>query len=659
MPKNLWDKSALASDADLLDHCVYGSRLLGQDPSLVLHGGGNTSIKDGYCDVTGQIIGAIYIKGSGGDLKSITRSGFSVLPINRLLDLLELEYLSDADMMRELSAARFDHSMPPPSVEALMHAYIPFRAVLHSHADAILALTNNPNGELYVQEVLGDAAVVVPYVMPGFDLAREVRTCWKEKAAPKTKALVLLNHGLFTFAESTVEAYTNHIDLVSRAESFLASKSRVSTVSNPRPVNQKSKPEFIAHLRNKVSAIAGKPMVLSRESGNQIMSFIERPDLAKVAMRGPLTPDHVIRTKRLPLIGTDVDSYAGEYSKYFERNVRRTKKSLQMLDPAPRILLTPDLGMFSVGSSVAAALVSRDIYLHTAEVIATCEDFLGGWRALDEESIFDVEYWELEQAKLQRGDTKKSLEGQVALVTGAASGIGRACALELMSRGAAIIAIDKAKDVGSVSDDLNWHGVVSDVTDEASLDLAISSGVDRFGGVDIAVIAAGIFGLSQQIADVSFDNLKRVREVNTDSVLELLAKLHPILKLSPTYGRVVIVGSKNVRAPGVGAVAYSASKAATVQIARIAALEWAQDQIRVNVVHPDAVFDTGLWSEELIATRAKNYNISAQEYRSRNLMKLEIGSKQVGLLVAEMCGPAFFATTGAQVPIDGGNERTI
>lgn len=659
MPKNLWDNGALASDADLLDQCVYGSRLLGIDTSLVLHGGGNTSIKDGYCDITGRIIDAIYIKGSGGDLKSIERSGFAVLPIERLLDLLKLENLSDTDMMRELSAARFDHSMPPPSVEALMHAFIPFRAVLHSHADAILALTNNPNGRLLVQEVLGDSVVVVPYVKPGFDLAREVLSCWKERASQSTKALVLLNHGLFTFAESMVEAYTNHIEIVSKAESFLTSKVRVSTAINPRPIANGSKSEMIAQLRNKISLIAGKSMILSRECGSRIMSFIERSDLERVASQGPLTPDHVIRTKRLPLIGTDVEAFAREYTEYFERNAARSKSSLQMLDPAPRILLIPDLGMFSVGSSVAGASICRDIYLHTAEVIATCEDSLGGWRALDEESIFDVEYWELEQAKLQRSDDKKRLVGQVAVVTGAASGIGRACALELMSQGAAIIAVDKSHEVCSVSDDLNWYGVVSDVTNKESLDFAISSGVDQFGGVDIAVLAAGIFGQSEMVAGVSADNLNSVRDVNTDSVLELMAKLHPLLKQSPTYGRVVIVGSKNVRAPGVGAVVYSTSKAATVQIARIAALEWAQDRIRVNVVHPDAVFDTGLWTEELIATRAKNYNISEQEYRSRNLMKVEIRAEHVGLLVAEMCGPAFFATTGAQISIDGGNERTI
>ncbi len=658
MPLNLWDQSALDKSADPLDECVYGSRLLGKDPSLVLHGGGNTSVKIKYKDVTGKELDAIYIKGSGWDLATIERAGFAALPLSRLLELLELESLSDREMMRELSAARFDDSMPQPSVEALLHAFLPFKAIQHSHADVILALTNTPNGDEYIKQIFGNRVLIVQYVMPGFDLARKLYQSWEQDSTPNTLGIVLMNHGLFSFGETTQQAYLNHLELINQAEVFV--KNILPKASDSKTlVSKKSDAQDFAALRRKISAAAGRPMIVKRECDASIMEFVKRPDLSEIAKRGPLTPDHVIRTKRIPLVGQDVDNYSLEYLKYFERNHSRSQEPLQILDGAPRILLDPQLGMLAVGTSAKDANIAGDIYRHTVDVVTLCQDYLGGWQALPEELIFDVEYWELEQAKIKRYSSRPSLEGQVSFVTGAASGIGKACALELMARGSAVIAVDQSARVSEVISNPNWYGVVADVTDQSSVQQAIVTGIERFGGIDIAVIAAGIFGKTERISELNSDGWRKVMAVNTDAVVDLMSSLHPLLKVSPVYGRVVVIGSKNVEAPGLGAVAYSVSKAATTQIARIAALEWAQDRIRVNVVHPDAVFDTGLWTEETISARAKSYNLSVDDYKSRNLLRQEIRSEHVGKLVAELCGPAFIATTGAQISIDGGNDRTI
>ncbi len=279
--------------------------------------------------------------------------------------------------------------------------------------------------------------------------------------------------------------------------------------------------------------------------------------------------------------------------------------------------------------------------------------------ALDEADIFDVEYWDLEQAKLATPGSPPPLEGQVALVTGAASGIGRACAAMLLDRGACVAGIDLSDSVADTFDTAAWIGTRADVTDRAAIGDALTHAVEAFGGIDIAVVSAGLFGPSLPIADADADAWRAVMSVNVDSVLTLLADVHPLLARSPVGGRVVVIGSKNVAAPGRGAAAYSASKAALTQLARIAALEWADDGITVNTVHPDAVFDTGLWTDELLAERAERYGLSVEQYRRRNLLGTEVSSTTVAGVVGALCSPAFAATTGAQIPIDGGNERVI
>jgi rhamnose utilization protein RhaD (predicted bifunctional aldolase and dehydrogenase)/NAD(P)-dependent dehydrogenase (short-subunit alcohol dehydrogenase family) len=652
-----WNEADAAGFPGAIGECVYGSRLIGSDPSLVLHGGGNTSVKAPFEDITGTTVDALYVKGSGWDLGSIETPGFPPLRLSRLHELLELETLSDPDMMRELAAAKLDPDAPAPSVESLLHAFLPFPAVQHSHADVVVTLTNLAEGMDQVRTVYGNTVVVIPYVMPGFDLAKAVSTMWKDLADDHTIGMVLMNHGLFTFGDSTRIAYERHIELIDRAERWLDRHA-----PSPSPDGEslaRVDPARLAGLRRRISEAAGRPMVMNRMSDALVRRFVSRPDLVDLATRGPLTPDHVIRTKRQPMVGEEVEEFVEDYQQYFADHEHRGRTELTMLDPAPRVVVDPELGVLTVGESAEAADIAADIYRHTIPVLERSEDHLGGYRALPSGDLFDCEYWDLEQAKLRRSGPPPEFSGMVAVVTGAASGIGRACAGELMKRGCAVAGLDLAEEVTTAFSGPSWLGLKVDVTDPDAQSDALAAVVERFGGIDLVISAAGMFGRTTPVAELSIETWDRVQTVNTGAVAMLLATVHPLLALSPVGGRVVIIGSKNVPAPGKGAAAYSASKAAVTQLARVAALEWADDGIRVNIVHPDGVFDTGLWTDELLAERAARYAMTVDEYKTRNLLSTEVTSKVVGRVVAALCGDTFAATTGAQIPIDGGNERVV
>jgi rhamnose utilization protein RhaD (predicted bifunctional aldolase and dehydrogenase)/NAD(P)-dependent dehydrogenase (short-subunit alcohol dehydrogenase family) len=647
----------VAEFGGVLDECVRYSRLIGADPALVLHGGGNSSVKTIRRDITGRWVDVLFVKGSGSDMATIDAAEFTPLELRRLHELLELESLSDVDMMRELVAAKLDPEAPTPSVETLLHTFLPFPAAQHSHADLIVTLTNVADGEKLARKVFGETVVVVPYVMPGFELAREVRRIWPEEAREETRGMVLLNHGLFTFGATSQEAYERHVELIEVADQWLNEHAPAQEGEPPDlPVVARTS---LAELRRAVSSAAGRPLILQRHTGPTVRRFVARPDLASLAQRGPLTPDHVIRTKPAPLVGRDVGAFVAEYSAYFEKQAARTSDGPTMLDPAPRVILDPELGMITVGSSARESQIVADIYHHTIPVLERAEEHLGGYVALPPERLFEVEYWELEQAKLDRAGDPPPLAGLVALVTGAASGIGRACAQALLLRGAAVAGLDVSPEVEKSFEGPAWRGLVADVTDGDAVVAALESTVEAFGGVDIAVIAAGVFGPSAPIAELGEIQWRSVLSVNVDSVARLLRDLHPLLARSPVGGRVVVIGSKNVAAPGRGAAAYSASKAALVQLSRVAALEWADEGIRVNVVHPDAVFDTGLWTPALLAERAGGYGMDVATYKRRNLLRIEISSEDVARAVVALCDNTFPATTGAQIPIDGGNERVV
>ncbi len=314
--------------------------------------------------------------------------------------------------------------------------------------------------------------------------------------------------------------------------------------------------------------------------------------------------------------------------------------------------------MVSVGHTALEASIVSDLYRHTIDIIMRSAA-LGGWKALPPQDIFDVEYWDLEQAKLRRHGPVPVFQGEIALVTGAASGIGRACVDSLLRRGAAVVGLDVNPDIAGMHKRPDFHGIVCDLTEEEEVAAAIEEAVRAFGGLDMLVLNAGIFPGGKRIGELGTDLWRRVMSVNLDASFFMLRECHPLLKAAPKGGRVVVVGSKNVPAPGPGAAAYSASKAAVNQLMRVAALEWGPEHIRINSVHPNMVFDTALWTPEILESRARHYGLSVDAYKTNNLLKVEVTSRDVAELVAELCGPVFAKTTGAQIPVDGGNERVV
>jgi rhamnose utilization protein RhaD (predicted bifunctional aldolase and dehydrogenase)/NAD(P)-dependent dehydrogenase (short-subunit alcohol dehydrogenase family) len=655
--KNLWNPAEAAQCQDDLALRVYASRLLGRDRTLVLHGGGNTSVKIRQPNIFGEEEDLLLIKGSGCDLETITPAGFAPCRLAHLLRLSRLETLSDAQMVSELQASMTHAGAPMPSVEAILHALLPARFVDHTHADALLAVMNTPGGQDRVVEIYGNSVVIIPYVMAGFKLARLCAELFPKLAGPNTVGMVLMSHGLFTFGQTAKASYDRMIELVTRAEEYLA-QHRAWNV-RPAPVAE-APPRVmrreIAGLRREISIAAGAAMIVKTYGDAACLAFARRQDVGELSQRGAATPDHVIRTKRVPLVGRDVAAFREAYARYFEQHA--AGGALTMLDPAPRVILDRELGLCASGRTAREAVIAGDIYRQTIDIILRAEA-LGGWRALAEEHMFDMEYWDLQQAKLRRMPRPLMFTGETALVTGAASGIGKACVQAFLERGAAVVGLDLNPAIVRLHERPDYCGFVCDLTDPGQVGGALEQAVRSFGGLDMLVLNAGIFPKGCPIAEMTDEMWRKVMSINLDANLALMRECHPLLKLAPNGGRVAVIGSKNVPAPGPGAAAYSASKAAMNQLARVAALEWGKDRIRINSVHPNQVFDTGIWTPEVLESRARHYGLTVQQYKTNNVLQTELKSADVAALAVEMCGPLFSKTTGAQVPVDGGNERVI
>lgn len=630
----------------------------------MLHGGGNTSLKSTEKNLFGESEEILYVKGSGWDLATIEAQGFAPVRMDVLLKMAKLEHLSDSDMVNGQKSAMTNPNAPNPSVEAILHAIIPFKFVDHTHSDAVVAVTNSPQGEQRIREIYGDKVLYIPYVMPGFVLARKVYELTRDADWSRYEGMVLLHHGIFSFGNSAKESYERMIRLVSRAEDYLKAKNAFEV-----PVARKSEASInrlaLVHLRKQVSNVLGKPVVAVWNGSAEAVSFSELPRMKGFAARGPLTPDHVIHTKRIPLLlesGTDrqqisgaVDSFAKEYKKYFERNVGTQK--LQCLDSAPRWAVWPGHGVVSFGVSAKQANVVGDIARHTMRAEQWAEA-LGAWTALPEKDIFEMEYWELEQAKLKKGGSAGALQGKVAIVTGAAGGIGRASVNSLRAQGAAVVALDINPEVKSLWKGPDVFGVECDVTSSAAVDKAVAQAVEKFGGIDIVVANAGMFPKSKTLDSLDDQGWDLSMQLNLTSQMYLFRACVPYLALGVNPA-VVVVASKNVPAPGPGAAAYSAAKAGLTQLARVMALELGEKGVRVNILHPHAVMDTGIWTPEVLESRANHYKMTVEEYKRNNLLKVEVVSRDVGELVAAMAGPLFSKTTGAQVAVDGGSDRVI
>lgn len=661
--KSLWNDSEANQYKGDLGLRVYTSRLLGRDKSLVLHGGGNTSVKIKEKNIFGQEEDILYIKGSGWDLETIEEAGFSPVRLEHAISLSDLEKLSDPQMVNELKTNMTNSSSPAPSVETILHAIIPHKYVDHTHADALVSITNTPDGEKYIREIFGQSVIVIPYLMPGFDLARYCALELKKNLNDSITGMVLLKHGMFSFGNSAKESYENMIRLIDQCEKFLEKKGALnisyeSSAKGSGQVLDSGEREAISLLRKNISGAAGMPFILHASPNDKSLHYAGDKDLKKISQQGPATPDHIIRTKRLPCMGRDISPYLEDYKKYFETNGPKARDPKTMLDPAPRVIIDKTLGIISAGKSIKDAAIVSEIYDHTIDIIYRAEK-LGGYQALGEFDLFEMEYWDLEQAKLKKSGASPALQGEVVLITGAASGIGKACAEEFLKNGACVVGLDINPDVATVFKKREYLGLSCDITSEPALEEALSEAVKNFGGLDMLVLNAGIFPKSMPVASMDAEIWEKVMKINLTSNVILLKHAHPLLKNSPRYGRVVIIGSKNVAAPGPGASAYSASKAALNQLARVTAFEWGKDGVRINSIHPNAVFDTGIWTDEVLASRAKSYGLSVEEYKKNNVLTTEVSSLDVARLAVSMCGPAFAKTTGSNVPVDGGNERVI
>ncbi|MCY4356791.1 MAG: bifunctional aldolase/short-chain dehydrogenase [Gammaproteobacteria bacterium] len=658
--RNRWNQQEAArlDDSDTVGQRVYSSRLLGADSDLVLHGGGNTSVKGTLTDVFGETVEVLFIKGSGWDLRTIEASGFPATRLPHLRQLAQLPCLNDTEMMRQLRLALLDPGGPTPSVEAILHALIPHRFVDHSHADAVVTLSNTPEGEQILHELYGDEILILPYLMPGFLLARQVAAATEGADWSRLRGIVLMHHGIFTFHDQAKTSYDTMIELVTRAEDFIKSKGATSLARSSTSLSQ-SDLRYLSLLRKQAGVCYGGPVLIRCNLSESAAGFATLDNAEALVQRGPLTPDHTIHAKAFAAVFDDdpvseLETFTAEYEHYFRQHAGPEH---QRLDAMPRWGIWRRRGLICLAPNNKRLGIVADISRHTIKAIQQAEN-LGGWTTLSRKSLFEVEYWELEQAKLKSSNPPETMQGKVALVSGAASGIGKACMEALVQQGAVVVALDTSEI--DLSPNINDSVLAQqcDVTCSSQIDKALSQAVQHFGGLDLLVSNAGCFPPSALIAELPDDSWEQSVEVNMSAHMRLLRACIPLLQngFDPA---VVIIGSKNVPAPGPGAAAYSVAKAGLNQLARIAALELGGYGIRVNTVHPDAIYDTALWTQELLAERAAHYGMSPAEYRSANLLGAELNSSDVASVVVNLLGPAFSKTTGAQIAIDGGNERVV
>jgi len=649
---SLWNDREAPEGADVLSMRVYSSRLIGLDRSLVLHGGGNTSAKGLIVDRFGQNRSAMWIKASGFDLGTMGEEGFTALDLERVRRLGELDILSDADMVKELKIARFDPDAAAASIEAIVHALIPFTFVDHSHADAVLTISNTPDGTRRLDEIYGPSVRILPYVKPGFDLALQIRALIRRGELSNCDALILEHHGVFTFSNDARASYEKMIEVVGKAADYLAAN------VTPPPLGEAGLTAMeTARARHCASHLAGRALIaLSGPSVAEDM--VDR--LADLARNGTVTPEHVIHNKPFPAVldrstpSDGLNAFAEDYRAYF---MRAGDPNLQMLSPFPHWAFSKDGATLAFGPNLKRATISADVVRVTLEALLQA-DQMGGWQGLPEHDLRALEYWELEQAKLKRQPADPVLAGKIAVVAGSATGIGLATAKMLNAKGAAVIGLDIDPAVSTTFSADGFEGFVVDLRDEKSVANALDRVVRTYGGLDILVCNAGIFRTGSKIEELDDTTWDLTLDINLTAHRKLLKCAIPYLKLGIDPS-VVFVASRNVTAPGAGAAAYSVSKAGLTQLMRVAALEYSGDGIAFNAVHPDAVFDTRLWTPDALEASAKRYGMDVEKYKKRNLLHRDIRSTDVATAIIAFVDGTLRCTTGCQLPVDGGNERVI
>jgi len=678
--RSRWDDvdAAKLSGLDLL---VYASRLIGAETSLVVWGGGNTSIKTVERDHRGGEIAVLRVKGSGSDLKSIQRKDFPGVRMDDILALLDRQDMGDQEMTDYLAHGLIDLGGSRPSIETLLHGFLAAPAVVHTHADAIVSLTNNDRARDVLASVYGKDVIALAYRRPGFRISKDVADTIAEH--PEARALVLERHGTITWGATVREAYEATIDLISRAEEAIAERKKGRRlfgglrVAVREPVERRELALALApRLRGSLSRT--RRVVVTFDDSSAVTELVSSADAPSASQVGPATPDHTIYTKRLPCFvnveaGTDAAGVASavenglraferDYTAYFEAH---RFKGAELLDPLPRVVLVPGLGMFTAGRDRRTAGIVSDIYHHTIDVIGNASAF-GRYVSLSPKDAFDVEYWPLELYKLTLAPPEKELARRIALVTGGASGIGRAIARRLASEGAHVVVGDvDAAGAARTADEITTAvgagralGLAMDVTSEASVRAAFETTVLAYGGLDVLVSNAGI-AHSAPVAGMALDDWERSFAVNARGHFLAAREAMRLLIAQGIGGALVFIATKNVMAPGKDFAAYSASKAAQAQLAKVLALEGAPHGIRCNLVNPDAVFqDSKLWSEDIRRQRAAAQGIAVEDledfYRKRNLLGVRILPEDVAEAALFLASDRSAKTTGCTITVDGG-----
>ncbi|HLZ72329.1 MAG TPA: bifunctional rhamnulose-1-phosphate aldolase/short-chain dehydrogenase [Dehalococcoidia bacterium] len=677
--QNRWS-AAEAEGKTPFERMLYASRLVGADPALVLWGGGNTSLKVEEADFRGRVVPVLRVKGSGSDLKAIAGKHFPGVRMDDVLPLFHREGMSDEEMVAYLEHTLMEPASPRPSIETLLHAFIPDACVIHSHADAICALTNSARGAEVVAEALGDDVAIVLYRRPGFLLSRAVGEAREKR--PDLRGVVLMNHGLVTWADEPREAYEIHIDLVERAEAYAREKAagRRSFAAVKSALSERERERAAAAFAPRLRGLLGEERraVLRYDAAEDVLGFASSEGAAALSQIGPATPDHLLNTKRLPLFvaapdPTNLDdlasrarkalaAYREQYAAYVGRH---NKDNYPLLESNPRVVLVPGLGMWTAGAEARRASIAGEIYHHTISVMAAAEA-VGGYRSLSERDAFEAEYWPLELYKLSLLPPEQELARRVALVTGAGGGIGKAIAERLAAAGAHVVVTDVdraaadgvAQGIRAARGEGRAAAVPLDVTDEASVEAAFERTALLYGGLDILVSNAGI-ALPAAVHELALADWQRSFAVNSTGHFLVARAAVRLLRRQGLGGSIVFVATKNVPAPGKDFGAYSAAKAAETQLARVLAIENGEAGIRVNVLHPDAVFrGTNLWSREVREQRARAQGIAVDEveefYRKRNLLQLSVTPGDVAEAALFFASDRSSRTTGATLAVDGG-----
>jgi rhamnose utilization protein RhaD (predicted bifunctional aldolase and dehydrogenase)/NAD(P)-dependent dehydrogenase (short-subunit alcohol dehydrogenase family) len=651
---------------------VYTTRLLGQDPRLVLHGGGNASVKTRILDLVGDEVEVMCVKGSGLDMATIEPAGLPAMRMATLRKLRGRTTLSDDEMVRIQRASLIDPLAPMPSVESLLHAFLPHKFVDHTHSTAVLSLSDQPDGAAICAEVYAGRLAVVPYLRPGFELARKAAEVFE--AVPTVDGLILSNHGIFTFGASAREAYERMIEMTSMAEQRLARGRKQVFVAAQLPQRVAALAEVAPVLRgacslpDPVNEGQWRRLILEFRSSRAILAFVNGAEVARYGQAGVVTPDHVIRTKGRPLLvpapqdgridefrsaATDAAAaFIGAYRAYFARNNLRFDPPKRMLDPLPRVALVPGLGLFGLGRSKQDAVITADIAESVVGTVADAEA-IGRFEAIDEPATFDMEYWSLEQAKLGQA-ADKPLAGQIALITGAGGAIGAATARAFAAAGAEVALVDidagaaraRAEEIGGFA-----LAVACDVTEPAAVRAAFDRVVHTFGGLDIVVSNAGA-AWQGRIGEVDEAILRKSFELNFFAHQRVAQNAVRIMLAQGTGGALLFNVSKQAVNPGANLGPYGLPKAATLFLVRQYALDYGAHGIRANAVNADRI-RSGLLNPDFIAQRAKARGVSEHDYMAGNLLGREVTADDVAQAFVHHA--LALKTTADVTTVDGGN----